>query len=68
MNINGYMTAFLSDHDFNANEIYQIFTTLVMSGVTACHLEQKNKEPDSLLPLRCDDIKYSGKEYRPIKS
>lgn len=67
MNINGYVAAFLSDQNISANETYQIFSMLVMSGVTACYLEQKNKEPDSFLPLRCDDINYNGKEYRAIK-
>jgi citrate synthase len=68
MNINGYVAAFLSDQGFSAKEMYQLFSTTVMSGVTACFLEQEKKEPDSFLPLRCDDIRYTGKEYRPIKS
>jgi citrate synthase len=67
MNINGFMTAFLSDQGFSFEEIYQLFVSLVISGVTACFLEQKNKEPDSFLPLRCDDIKYTGPAKRKIK-
>jgi citrate synthase len=67
MNINGYVAAFLSDQNFSGEEMYQLFATTVMSGVTACFLEQKNKEPDSFLPLRCDDIKYTGPAKRKIE-
>jgi citrate synthase len=67
MNINGYVAAFLSDQGFSAKEMYQIFSTTVMSGVTACFLEQEKKEPDSFLPLRCDDIKYTGPKRRQIE-
>ncbi|MFT7492178.1 MAG: hypothetical protein ACI80S_001777, partial [Pseudohongiellaceae bacterium] len=37
MNINGYVAAFFSDQGFSADEVYQIFSTVVMSGVTACY-------------------------------
>ncbi|MFT6387682.1 MAG: citrate synthase [Cellvibrionaceae bacterium] len=67
MNINGYISAFLSDQGFTSQEVYQIFSTLVMSGVTACHLEQNNKEPDFFLPLRCNDINYTGHSQRHIE-
>lgn len=67
MNINGYISAFLSDQNFSSQEVYQIFSTLVMSGVTACHLEQAKKDPESFLPLRCDDINYTGQQKRKIK-
>jgi citrate synthase len=67
MNINGYMSAFLSDQGFSTKEMYNIYSTTVMSGVTACFLEQEKKEPDSFLPLRCDDIKYTGPKRRQIE-
>jgi len=66
MNINGYVSAFLSDQDFTADEIYRIFTTLVASGVTACYLDTYAKPPGTFLPLRCDDINYQGAPERPV--
>jgi hypothetical protein len=66
MNINGYVAAFFSDQGFSANEVYQIFSTVVMSGVTACYLDTVQKPNDSFLPLRCDDIEYLGQEKRNI--
>ena len=66
MNINGYVAAFFSDQGFSANEVYQIFSTVVMSGVTACYLDTVQKPNDSFLPLRCDDIEYLGHEKRNI--
>jgi hypothetical protein len=66
MNINGYVAAFFSDQGFSANEVYQIFSTVVMSGVTACYLDTLKKPNDSFLPQRCDDIEYLGHEKRNI--
>lgn len=66
MNINGYVAAFLSDHGFSGQEIYQMFTMLVASGVTACYLDTYRRQPDTFLPLRCDDIEYQGAPFRLI--
>jgi citrate synthase len=66
MNINGYISAFLSDQGFTVDEVYQIFSMMVMSGVTACYLEQQDISSNPFLPLRCDDIEYTGKNYREL--
>jgi citrate synthase len=66
MNINGYMSAFLSDLGYTAEEVYRIFAVLVTSGVTACYADTRDKVPDTFLPLRCTDIEYTGKLPRPV--
>lgn len=66
MNINGYMSAFLSDQGFTAEEVYRIFTIFVSSGVTACYVDTAGKPEDTFLPLTCDDIVYEGKGHRPV--
>lgn len=66
INIGGYTSAFLSDQGFTANEIYQIKSMVVASGVTACYIDAKNKPSDSFLPLRCDDIDYNGHPPRKL--
>lgn len=66
MNVNGYVSAVMADHGFSPDEVYQIFTTLVASGVTACYLDTFHQAPDTFLPLRCDDIDYQGVAVRPI--
>ena len=66
MNINGYMSAFLSDMGYTDEEAYRIFAVLVNSGVTACYVDTRDKAPDAFLPLRCADIEYSGKLARPV--
>ncbi len=66
MNVGGYISAFLSDQNFTSKEIYNMFSLLVASGVTACYLDTYGQADDSFLPLRCEDIKYSGKKYRPV--
>jgi len=67
MNINGYMSAFLSDQGLSPVEVYRIFATFVTSGVTACYVDTVEKPADSFLPLRCDDIDYQGKAPRSLK-
>jgi citrate synthase len=66
MNINGYMSAFLSDQGFTAQEVYQMFAAMVASGVTACYLDTYKRPPDTFLPLRCDDIDYQGAAKRTV--
>jgi citrate synthase len=66
MNINGYMSAFLSDQGFSAQEVYRMFSMLVASGVTACYLDVYQRPPDTFLPLRCDDIDYQGVAKRTV--
>ncbi len=66
MNIGGYVAALLSDQDFTADEIYQLLSTLVASGVTACYLDVLHQPADSFLPLRCDDMDYQGKAPRAL--
>jgi hypothetical protein len=66
MNINGYVSAYLSDFGYTEEEIYRIFAVVVNSGVTACYVDTRDKAPDAFLPLRCADIEYTGKLARPV--
>lgn len=66
MNINGYISAFISDQGFTPNEAYRIFSVLVASGVTACYVDTYNRPPETFLPLRCDDIDYQGVSSREV--
>ncbi|QKQ28055.1 hypothetical protein [Candidatus Reidiella endopervernicosa] len=51
MNINGYVSAFLSDHDFTAEEAYRLFAIVVISGVTACYADSRDRPAGSF--FRC---------------
>jgi len=68
MNIVGYMSGFLADHGFTADEVYQVYAVSVMSGVTACHVEYAKRPTHDFLPLRCDDIDYIGHPERKVKA
>jgi len=68
MNINGYMSAFLADQGFSAQESYRIFALQVASGVTACYLDTLQQPPEGFLPLRCDDVEYQGPAPRNVPS
>jgi len=66
MNINGYVSAFLSDHDLTPMEIYQIFSIVVNSGVTACYMDTYDRPAGAFSPLQCEDIEYQGKAAREL--
>ena len=66
LNFAGYVVAFLSDHRFTATDITRIFSAWVSGGVYACYKEFIDEKPFSLLPLRCDDIKYTGQSMRNV--
>lgn len=68
MYISGYVSAFLSDQNLSAQEVYRAGSILVASGVTACHAEEESKPAGSFLPLRCDDIIYTGTPPRSLPS
>jgi len=67
MNIVGYMSGMLADHDFTAEEVYRVYAVSVMSGVNACHVEYADRPANDFLPLRCDDIDYTGHPHRSVK-
>ena len=66
MNINGYLSAFMADEGYSAEETYRIFATQVMSGVTACYSDARDKPANTFLTMRCADVKYNGKPRRPV--
>jgi len=66
MNINGYVSAFLSDQGFSPEENYRIYAVLVTSGVTACYIDTFERPPETFLPMRCDDIDYQGPPPREV--
>lgn len=66
ININGYVSAFLSDQDYSAEDAYRVFCVLVSSGVTACYVDTYEKPAETFMPLRCDDVDYIGKEMRKV--
>lgn len=66
MNIDGLSAAFLLDQEFSPDEVYQINSFRVASGVTACYGDNINQPENSFLPLTCDDIEYTGKAPREV--
>ncbi|MCF6355680.1 MAG: hypothetical protein L3J26_11375 [Candidatus Polarisedimenticolaceae bacterium] len=66
MNINGYVSAFLSDNGFSPMEIYQMCTIAVNSGVTACYMDAYDRPAGGFLPLQCGDVAYLGKSAREL--
>ncbi len=66
MNINGYISAFLSDQKFTPEEVYRVLAIIINSGVTACYIDTFNRPPETFLPMHCDDIDYQGPPLREV--
>jgi len=66
MNINGYMSAVLSDEGFSPLEVYRITAVMITSGVTACYVDTFERPPETFLPMRCEDIDYQGPPPREV--
>lgn len=66
MNVAGYVAGFLSDHGFAPQEIYRVSALCVAAGVLACQRDQEARPSGSFLPLRCDDVHYTGTAPREV--
>jgi citrate synthase len=66
MNMNGYISAFVSDQNFSAMEIYRICSVMVSSGVAACGVDSADRINGSFAPLHVEDIIYTGIPSRSI--
>lgn len=66
LNLAGYLAAFLSDRGISARESYCIYSLCTVNGIHACYTEAFDNPPESFLPLKCEDIEYKGKAYRPL--
>jgi len=66
ININGYVSAFLSDQGFTPEEVYRLFAMVVASGVNACYVDMRDRPAEAFLPLRCDDVDFQGKPSRTL--
>lgn len=66
MNLNGYVSAFLSDQCFTPKESYRVFSVVLSSGVAACSVDYSDREKGSFAPLRVEDIAYSGSAKREV--
>ncbi len=66
MNINGYVSAFMSDQGISAIDTYRLFAVVVASGVAACYVDNADSKQAMFSPLRVTDIDYEGKLARSI--
>lgn len=60
MNLAGYITAFLADLGYRAEEIHAVYAICVEAGLLACYREAVTGTPDGFMPMRVDDVRYTG--------
>ena len=66
MNFGGYANAFLSDQGFTPDEMRVMKSVATYAGVLACHVEYESSKGNSFLPLKCEDIIYTGPKIREL--
>lgn len=66
LNMLGYVAAFVLDNGISAEEGYRLFTLIVNAGIHACYSEAADEAAGTFLPLRIDDIEYTGSPPRPL--
>jgi citrate synthase len=66
MNINGYISGFLADQGYTPEEVHQIFSVMVFSGITACYVDTIARPRGTFAPLGVEDAVYMGKPARSI--
>ncbi len=66
INIGGYAVSFLADQHISTIELKRFTTFRVAAGVQACYAEAADNPAGSYLPLRCDDIHYTGVPPREL--
>lgn len=66
MNINGYVSAFLADQGYSPIEVYRIFSSVVLSGVTACFIDTADRIEGNFAPLKTTDVIYKGAKLRKV--
>jgi len=66
INLAGYIMAFLSDQGFSVEEIYRLYATCVNGGIHACYAEAADNPAETFLPMRCDDVEYTGPAERGV--
>ena len=66
MNMNGYVSAFITDNGYTAEEMYRICSNVVTSGVVASSVDFADRKQGSFSPIHVGDIIYSGIAPRAI--
>jgi citrate synthase len=66
MNLATYTVAFLMDQGFDVIQIQDAGSLMVAAGVVACYMDALEKPPETFLPLRCNDIEYTGPVARAV--
>ncbi|MFA7593559.1 MAG: hypothetical protein WCY26_07455 [Thiohalobacteraceae bacterium] len=60
MNLAGYLAAVLSDLGYSAEESHTLYAICVQGGLLACYREAATGAADSFMPMRVDDVHYTG--------
>lgn len=60
MNIAALLAAVCADLGFDEVQMHLFSSLLVFAGMPPCYLDAQRVPPGGVLPLRCDDVRYTG--------
>jgi len=60
MNIGALLAAVCADLGFDEVQMHLFSSLLVFAGMPPCYRDAKRVPPGGVLPLRCDDVRYTG--------
>ncbi len=66
LNLAGYFAAFMMDQGYSDEQIMGITAMSVTGGIYAGYFEYLHQDPHAFLPLRVDDIEYTGPKTRRV--
>ena len=66
INAVGYGAAFAQDQGVSAEEAYRLFPLGVSGGIHGCYSEAADEPAGTFLPLRVDDVEYTGAPARAL--
>lgn len=66
INAVGYGAAFVQDQGVSVEETYRLFSLGVSGGVHGCYSEAADEPAGTFLPLRVDDVEYTGAPARAL--
>jgi hypothetical protein len=67
INACGFLSAVLLDLGYSPKESHQLQSVVTLAGATACYSDAISRPAGTFMPLRCEDIRYTGAPARSLE-
>lgn len=66
LNFGGYLAAMFADSEYASDDVERMMVAVTIAGITGCYKEDFEKTSRHFLPMRADDVEYSGPAPREL--